>query len=122
MVRQAVPPQPMEVHGGADLHLQPVEGTPHWSRGMPEGGCDPMGSPVLEQAPARTCRPVEREAHAGAGLLAGLVTLWKRSTLEQPVPEGLHPVGGTHPGAVHEELQSMGRTHAGEICGGLSAV
>ena len=25
MVRQAVPLQPMEVHGGADLHLQPVE-------------------------------------------------------------------------------------------------
>ena len=28
MVRQAVPLQSMEVHGGADLHLQPVEGTP----------------------------------------------------------------------------------------------
>ena len=25
MVRQAVPRQPMEVHGGADLHLQPME-------------------------------------------------------------------------------------------------
>jgi len=25
MVRQAVPLQPVEVHGGADLHLQPVE-------------------------------------------------------------------------------------------------
>ena len=25
MVRQAVPLQPMEVHGGADIHLQPVE-------------------------------------------------------------------------------------------------
>ena len=24
-VRQAVPPQPMEVVGGADIHLQPVE-------------------------------------------------------------------------------------------------
>jgi len=31
---------------------------------------------VLEQAPARTCGPVERGAHAGAGLLAGLVTPW----------------------------------------------
>jgi len=29
MVRQAVPLQPMEVHGGADLHLQPMEGTSH---------------------------------------------------------------------------------------------
>jgi len=25
MVRQAAPVQPMEVHGGADLHLRPVE-------------------------------------------------------------------------------------------------
>ena len=25
MVRQAVPLQPMEVNGGADIHLQPVE-------------------------------------------------------------------------------------------------
>ena len=25
MVRQAVPLQPMEVYGGADIHLQPVE-------------------------------------------------------------------------------------------------
>jgi len=32
MVRQAVPLQPMEVHGGADIHLQPMEGTPCWSR------------------------------------------------------------------------------------------
>jgi len=65
-------------------------------------------SPVLEQAPGRTCGPVERGAHAGAGLLAGLVTLWG-PTLEQPVPEGLHPVGGTHAGAVCEELQPVGK-------------
>jgi len=31
---------------------------------------------VLEQASARTCRPVKRGAHAGAGLLTGLVTPW----------------------------------------------
>jgi len=36
--------QPMEVHSGADLHLQPME-TPHQSRWMPEGVCDSMGSP-----------------------------------------------------------------------------
>jgi len=44
-------------------------------------------SPALEQAPGRTCGTVERGAHAGAGLLAGLVTLWKGPTLEKPVPE-----------------------------------
>jgi len=35
-----------------------------------------VGSPALEQAPARTYGPMERGAHAGAGLLAGLVTPW----------------------------------------------
>jgi len=74
---------------------------------------------MLDQAPARTCRPVERGAHAGAGLLAGLVTPWG-PTLEQPVPEGLHPMGRTHAGAVGEELQPVGRTHVGEVCGELS--
>ena len=72
---------------------------------MPEGGCDPSGSPVLEQSPARTCGPVERGAHAGAGLLAGLVTPW-----------------GTQAGAVCEELQPVGRTHVGEVRGELSPV
>jgi len=52
---------------------------------MPEGGCDPVG---------RTCGLIERGAHAGAGLLTGLVTLW--GTHSKPVPEGLHPVEGTH--------------------------
>ncbi|GAB0205849.1 acid sphingomyelinase-like phosphodiesterase 3b [Grus japonensis] len=70
MVRQAVPLQPMEVHGEADIHLQPME--------------DP--------------------------------------TLEQSVPEGLHPMGQTHAGAVGEELQPVGRTHVGEVGGGLSPV
>jgi len=44
VVRQVVSLQPMDVHGGADLHLQPVEGTPHRSRWVPEAGCDPVGS------------------------------------------------------------------------------
>jgi len=64
---------------------------------------------------------VERGVRTGAGLLAGLVTPWG-PTLEQPVPEGLHPVEGTHAGAVREELQPIGRTHAGEVCGALSPV
>ena len=29
---------------------------------------------------------------------------------------------GTHAGAVCEELQPVGRTHVGEVCGGLSAM
>jgi len=42
--------------------------------------------------------------------------------LEQPVPEGLHPMEVTHAGAVREELQPVGRTHVGEVHGGLSPV
>jgi len=75
----------------------------------------------MEQAPVRTCGPVERGAHARAGLLAGLVTPWG-ATLEQPVPEGLQTVGRDHTGAVCEELQPVGRTHVGEVRGELSAV
>jgi len=88
---------------------------------MPEESCDTMGSPVVEQAPARTCGPVERGAHAGADLLAGLVTLWG-PTLDQPVPEGMHPMGRTHAGVVREELQPVGRTHVGEVHLELSPV
>ncbi|CAM9264732.1 unnamed protein product, partial [Bubo scandiacus] len=71
MMRQAVPLQPMEVNSGADILLQPVEDPTPEQVNVPEGGCDPMGSPC------RTCDPVERRAHVGAGLLAGLVTLWE---------------------------------------------
>ncbi|GAB0179878.1 hypothetical protein GRJ2_000453100 [Grus japonensis] len=94
MVRQAVPLLPMEDDGGADIHLQPMED--------PKGGHERL---ALEQAPGRTCGPVKRGAHAGAGFLAGLVTPW-----------------GTHARAVHEELQPMGRTHVGEVHGGLTPV
>ncbi|PKU44091.1 hypothetical protein llap_5610 [Limosa lapponica baueri] len=63
VVRQAVPLQPMEVNGGADIYLQPVE--------VPKGGCGGAhGDPTLEQVPGRTCEPVERGAHAGAEQVA----------------------------------------------------
>jgi len=45
MVRQAVPLQPLEVHSGADIHLQPMEDSMSEQVDAPEGGCDPMGSP-----------------------------------------------------------------------------
>lgn len=38
--------------------------------------------------------------------------------LEQHVPEGL--LKETHDGAVCDELQPVGRTHVGKVCGGLS--
>ncbi|GAB0179611.1 mitochondrial enolase superfamily member 1 [Grus japonensis] len=66
MVRQAVPLQPMEVHSGADIHLQPVEDPMPEQVDVPEGDCDPMGSPRWSR------------------LLAGPVDLWRKEpTLEQ---------------------------------------
>jgi len=59
-----------------------------------------------------------RRAHARAGLLAGLVTS-RGTQMEQPVPEGFHPVEVTHVGAIHDELQPVARTHVGEDHGEL---
>jgi len=42
--------------------------------------------------------------------------------LEQPVTEGMHPIGRTHAGTVDEQRQSVRRTHVGEVCGELSPV
>ncbi|KAK4806863.1 hypothetical protein QYF61_012584 [Mycteria americana] len=66
MVRQAVPLQPMEVHSGADIHLQPMENPTPKQVDVPEGGCDPMESPHWSR------------------LLAGPVTPWgEEPMLEQ---------------------------------------
>jgi len=65
MLRQVVLLQSMHAHSGADLHLQPVEGSPHQSRWMPEGGCDPVGSLSWSR------------------LLPALADLWR----EKPTPE-----------------------------------
>jgi len=84
----------MEVHGGADIHLQPVEDTPLEKVDAPKGGCDPVGRSCsktdqllaeaeLEHAPGRTCGLMGRGAHAGAGLLAELVTPWEGPPLGQ---------------------------------------
>ncbi|GAB0210325.1 AN1-type zinc finger protein 5-like [Grus japonensis] len=65
MVKQAVPLQPMEVNGGADIHLQLVEDPRPEQMDVPEGGCDPMGSLHWSR------------------LLAGPVDPWR----EEPTPE-----------------------------------
>lgn len=57
MVRLAVPLQLIEVNGGADLHLQPIEDPMPEQVYASEGSCDPM------------------ESLCWSRLLAGLVTL-----------------------------------------------
>ncbi|GAB0209072.1 epimerase family protein SDR39U1 [Grus japonensis] len=81
MVKQAGPLQPMEVDGGADIHLQPMEDSTLEQVEAPEGDCDPMGSPRWSRLLAGPVDPWR--AHTGAGLLAGPVTPWKGPTLEQ---------------------------------------
>lgn len=74
-----------------------------------------------EQACDRTCGSLERGAHARADLLAGLVRdLFWRSLVPSEKSEGLHPMKGILAGAVYEELRLLGRTHIGEVHGGLS--
>ncbi|GAB0192641.1 hypothetical protein GRJ2_001729400 [Grus japonensis] len=109
-------------------------------RGCRDSTCSPWREdPTLEQveAPEGGCGPWE--AHTGASSWQDLWTCGERSpcwsrfagrtcdpvgdpTLEQFAPEGLHPVGETHPGAVGEELRPVGRTHIAEVGGGLSPV
>ncbi|PKU30658.1 ubx domain-containing protein 4 [Limosa lapponica baueri] len=91
----------MEVHGGADIYLQPMEDLTSEQVDAPEGGCDPVGSPCWSRF------------LAGPAACGG-------PTLEHSVPEGLHPMEMTHTGTVCEELQHMGRTFVGGVCGQLS--
>ncbi|GAB0179452.1 AN1-type zinc finger protein 5-like [Grus japonensis] len=62
MVRQAVPLQPMEVDGGADIHLQPMEDPTPEQVDVPEGGCDPMGSPCWSRLLAEPMAPWREES------------------------------------------------------------
>jgi len=57
-VRQAVHLQPKEVHGGADIHLQPVDDPTLEQVDVPEGGCDPAGSPQWSRFAGKTCDAV----------------------------------------------------------------
>ena len=56
LVRQVVP-LPMEVHGRADIHLQPVEAPTPEQVDTSEGGCDPVGSPHWSSVLLKDCTP-----------------------------------------------------------------
>ncbi|GAB0186285.1 zinc finger and BTB domain-containing protein 5 [Grus japonensis] len=90
MMKQVVPLQPMEGHGGTDIHTA-AHGGPHTGA----GGSDPKktaahGEPTLEQA--------FWQEPGGSPSSRGHM-------LEQSIPEGLYPVKRTHAGAgeQHEE-------------------
>jgi len=93
---------PILVHGGADLHLQPVEGTPRQSRWMPEGGscqdlrtngersprrsrfagrtCDPMGEPRCSSLFLKDCTLWDGPM---LGQFMKSCSLWEALTLEK---------------------------------------
>ncbi|GAB0190832.1 zinc finger and BTB domain-containing protein 5 [Grus japonensis] len=92
-VRQAVPLQSMEVDGGADIHLQPMEDPIPEQVEAPEGGCGPWEAcagasswqdmwPCGERSPhrsrfaGRTCDPVGDPRWSS--LLLTVCTLWER--------------------------------------------
>ncbi|GAB0204038.1 zinc finger and BTB domain-containing protein 5 [Grus japonensis] len=96
MVRQPVPLQPMEIDGGADIHLQPMEDPTPEQVEAPEGCHDPVGSRLLagpgthgERSPCwsrfagRTCDPVGDPCWSS--LVLKDCTPWERPTLEQLV-------------------------------------
>ena len=92
------------------LTLEQISTCSPWRTAI-TGGCTPRrlwpsGESVLEQGPSRISGSVERGAHAGAGLLAGLVTVkgtqagvvcsWRTAARwEDSHYKGLSPTGGT---------------------------
>ena len=64
-MRQAVPLQPIEVHGGADIHLQPMADPTLEQVDVPEGSCDPMESPCWSRLLSAAVAPWEGP-HTGA--------------------------------------------------------
>ncbi|KAJ7395333.1 hypothetical protein BTVI_156065 [Pitangus sulphuratus] len=86
----------MEVHSGAEIHLQPME-DPTPEQVDVQGRVCCCRKPMLEQAPGGTCGHVERGAQAATALLAGLTmrdplgsslllkdcTRWKGFTMKQ---------------------------------------
>ncbi|GAB0186021.1 zinc finger and BTB domain-containing protein 5 [Grus japonensis] len=89
--------QPVEVHGGADMHLQPMEDPMPEQVEAREGGCGPWEahtgasfwqdlwtrgerSPHWSRFAGRTCDPVG-DPH-WSSLLLKVCTLWKGPTME----------------------------------------
>ncbi|PKU42182.1 hypothetical protein llap_7510 [Limosa lapponica baueri] len=78
MVRQAAPLQPMELKGGADIHLQPVEDHTREQVDAPKAGSELVGRPQWSpQAPGRNCDLVGDPNWSS--LLLKNCTLWKDS-------------------------------------------
>ncbi|KAK4828522.1 hypothetical protein QYF61_026944 [Mycteria americana] len=131
-VRQAVPLQPMEVNGGADIHVQPMEDPTVEQVDAPKGGCELMGSLYWSKLLAdlwahgerslcwsrfagRTCDPMEdpRWSSSWRTVSCGRDSMLEQGkSLTRGVIEWLWWVPGVQPGSTHHTLHSaLGRTH-----------
>jgi len=90
MVRQAMPLKPMEVHSGADLHLQPRQDPTTEQGDASEGGCDPVGNLCWSRLLAGPVDHLMERIHSGA------------------VCEELQPLERTHVGQVQGEQPPTG--------------
>ncbi|KAK4822884.1 hypothetical protein QYF61_021103 [Mycteria americana] len=98
MVRQAVPLQPMEVHGGADIHLQLVEDPTPEQVDVPEGGCDPVGNLCWSRLLAEPVDPWREEptleqklaAHGLDGCTLRWVKNWLDGRAQRVVVNGVY--------------------------------
>ncbi|GAB0185854.1 hypothetical protein GRJ2_001050700 [Grus japonensis] len=77
MVRQAVLLQPMEVDGGVDIHLQPVEDPTSEQVDAPKEGCDPVGSPCWSRVLARPVAPWREEPTLEQRQITVLITMFQ---------------------------------------------
>jgi len=121
VVRQAVPLQPMEVHGGADLHVQPGE-RPHaraggcpkeavtlWGTHAQAGSCQDLWtrgerSPRRSRFASRTCDPAGDPRCSSLFLKS--CSLWEGLMLDKFMEYCL-PREGPHAG-VGEECEEEG--------------
>ncbi|GAB0206607.1 EH domain-containing protein 4 [Grus japonensis] len=73
----------------------------------PEGGCGPMGSPRWSKLLAGPVAPWREEPTPETRFAGRTCDLVGDPMLEQSVPEGLHPMEGTHIGEVREGLSPV---------------
>jgi len=106
MVKQAVPLQPMEYHGGARFHVAAYGGDHSGAGGPAPMETAAWGRPLPEQILGQTCSPW-RGDHTGGGDLAGAAASGG-PRLEQFAPEGWTPWYRPISGAVLEELLPVG--------------
>ncbi|GAB0208147.1 EH domain-containing protein 4 [Grus japonensis] len=86
------------------VHLQPVEDPMLEQVEAPEGGCDPVGSPCWSRLLAGPVDPWRERSPCQSRFAGRTCDPMGDPTLEQSAPEGLHPMGETHAGAVCEGL------------------